>query len=176
MDVSSLVISTIGAILDRDLDTLRREVEAYDDERALWRTAPGISNPAGTLVLHLAGNLQHYFGARLGDTTYVRDRTAEFARRDVPRAELLREIEAARHAVHAGLAQLSKGQLTAEYPETISGARLKTGEYLVHLTTHFAYHLGQVDYHRRMVTGSEVVVGAMRPTELSSVRTSGVQA
>jgi hypothetical protein len=176
MDVSSLVISTIGAILDRDLNTLRREVEAYDDERALWRTAPGISNPAGTLVLHLAGNLQHYFGARLGDTAYVRDRTAEFARRNAPRAELLREIEAARHAVRAGLAQLSKGQLTGEYPETISGARLKTGEYLVHLTTHFAYHLGQVDYHRRMVTGSEVVVGAMRPTELSSVRTSGVQA
>jgi hypothetical protein len=176
MDVSSLVISTIGAILDRDLNTLRREVEAYDDERALWRTAPGISNPAGTLVLHLAGNLQHYFGARLGDTAYVRDRTAEFARRNAPRAELLREIEAARHAVRAGLAQLSKGQLTEEYPETISGARLKTGEYLVHLTTHFAYHLGQVDYHRRMVTGSEVVVGAMRPTELSSVRTSGVQA
>jgi hypothetical protein len=166
MDLAALVKTTVGAILDRDLDALRREVEAYPDERELWRTVPGISNSAGTLVLHLAGNLQHYFGTRLAGTAYVRDRTAEFARRDVPRAELLRDIEAARGAVHAALAQLSASQLTREFPETIAGVRLGTGEYLMHLTTHFAYHLGQVDYHRRMVTGSAIVVGAMRPTEL----------
>jgi hypothetical protein len=171
-NVAALLKSAIGSILDRDLDALRREVEAYSDEGELWRTVPGISNTAGTLVLHLAGNLQHYLGARLGGTGYVRDRPAEFARRDVPRAELMREIDAAQAAVKSGLANLSPAQLTGEFPETIAGARLTTGEYLVHLTTHFAYHLGQMDYHRRVVTGSGTVVDAMRPTELSSARTS----
>jgi hypothetical protein len=176
MEVATLVKSAIGSILDRDLNTLRREVDAYTDERDLWRTAPGISNTAGTLVLHLAGNLQHYFGALLGGTGYVRDRPAEFARRDVPRAELLREIEAARLAVKAGLYRLSDAQLVADYPEAIAGASVTTGEFLIHLTTHFAYHLGQVDYHRRAVAGYPDPVGAMRPGDLSSARASGARA
>jgi uncharacterized damage-inducible protein DinB len=168
--------AAIASILERDLQALRREVEAYPDERSLWQRMPGITNTAGTLVLHLTGNLQHYLGARLGGTGYVRDRPAEFARRDVPRAELLREIDAARSAVRAGLADLSEAQLAADYPETIAGAKVATGEYLVHLTTHFAYHLGQLDYHRRIVSGNESGVGAMRPAELSSVRPMGAGA
>jgi DinB family protein len=173
---SDMMPAAIAAILDRDLQALRREVEAYPDERSLWQGVPGITNTAGTLVLHLTGNLQHYLGARLGRTGYVRDRPAEFARRDVPRAELLREIDAARSAVRVGLADLSDAQLAAEYPEAIAGVRLATGEYLVHLTTHFAYHLGQLDYHRRVVTGNESGIGAMRPAELSSVRPTGAGA
>lgn len=171
-----LVPTAVGSILERDLQALRREVEAYPDERSLWQRVPGITNTAGTLVLHLTGNLQHYLGARLGGTGYVRDRAAEFARRDVPRAELLREIDAARSAVRTGLADLPDTQLSADYPETIAGVRVATAEYLVHLTTHFAYHLGQLDYHRRVVTGSESGVGAMRPAELSSVRPAGAGA
>jgi hypothetical protein len=170
MNVADAVKETIGSILDRDLRTLRREVEAYPDEADLWQTVPGTTNPAGTLVLHLAGNLQHFFGGCLGHTGYVRDRTAEFSRRGVARAELLREIEAARAAVSAGLAALEPSQLAAEFPEAVADVRLTTGEYLVHLVTHAAYHLGQVDYHRRVVTGSETTVGAMRPQELSSAR------
>jgi uncharacterized damage-inducible protein DinB len=129
---------------------------------------PGISNVAGTLVLHLAGNLQHYLGARLGRTGYVRDRPAEFARRDVPRSELLRQIEAARAAVKAALSGSAQPDVMAAYPEAIGGSKVATGDYLIHLTTHFAYHLGQIDYHRRVVTGSAFGVDAIRPSELSS--------
>lgn len=173
---SSVLPSAVAAILDRDLRALRREVEAYPDERALWRAVSGMPNVAGTLVLHLTGNLQHYLGARLGGTPYVRDRAAEFARRDVARVELLREIEAARGAVKAGMSRLSESQLGAEYPEPVGGSRVATGEYLIHLATHFAYHLGQVDYHRRAVTGNEAGIGAMRPAELSSARPTGAEA
>jgi uncharacterized damage-inducible protein DinB len=163
-----MLLPAIAALLDRDLRTLRREVEAYPDEPSLWRTVPGISNVGGTLVLHLAGNLQHYLGALLGGTPYVRDRAAEFARRDVPRSELVREIEAARQAVKAGISRTTETKLAAEFPEAVGGARVQTGEYLIHLTTHFAYHLGQIDYHRRVVTGSSTSVGAIRPAELGS--------
>jgi hypothetical protein len=172
MNLADAVKEAIGSILDRDLRALRREVEAYPDEADLWRTVPGTTNPGGTLVLHLAGNLQHFFGSCLGHTGYVRDRAAEFSRRGVARADLLQEIEAARAAVTAGLAGLAPSQLVAEFPEMVADARLTTGEYLVHLVTHCAYHLGQVDYHRRVVTGSETTVGAMRPGELSSARSA----
>jgi hypothetical protein len=168
-----MLLPAVAAILDRDLRALEREVRAYPDEGALWRVVPGITNVAGTLVLHLTGNLQHYLGARLGGTGYVRDRSAEFSRRDVPRSELLREIEAARTAVRAGLAGVSAPQLGGEYPEVVGGSRVATGEYLMHLTTHFAYHLGQIDYHRRVVTGSATAVDAMRPAELGSARPAG---
>ena len=165
-----MLLQSVAAILDRDLRTLSREVEAYPDDRTLWQQVPGISNVAGTLVLHLAGNLQHYIGARLGRTGYVRDRAAEFARRDVPRSELLGQIEAARAAVKAALSGAVALDLDAEFPETIAGKRVATGDYLVHLTAHFTYHLGQIDYHRRAVTGSAFAVDAIRPTELSSAR------
>jgi hypothetical protein len=165
-----MLLQSVAAILDRDLRALRREVEAYPDEGGLWQEVPGISNVAGTLVLHLAGNLQHYLGARLGQTGYVRDRPAEFARRAVPRAELLREIEAARAAVKTALFAAAPPDLEAEFSEPIGGKMVATGDYLVHLTTHFAYHLGQVDYHRRVVTGQEKAIDAMRPSELSSAR------
>jgi hypothetical protein len=145
-------------------------VEAYPDDRGVWQEVPGISNVAGTLVLHLAGNLQHYIGTRLGQTGYVRDRAAEFARRDVPRSELLREIEAARVAVKSTLSGRAEPDIAAEYPEAVGGARVATGDYLIHLATHFAYHLGQIDYHRRVVTGRAFAVDAIRPSELSSAQ------
>ena len=158
----------IAAIFDRDLLALRREVEAYSDERELWIRVAGITNVAGNLVLHLAGNLQYYIGSVLGRTGYVRDRPAEFARRDVPRAELLREIEAARSVVKAALE--GPIDVEAEFPESILGMRVRTGDYLIHLATHFAYHLGQLDYHRRIVTKHDKGIDAMRPSELSSAQ------
>jgi hypothetical protein len=168
--VSPGVAADVAVVLDRDLRALRRELEAYPDEPAIWREVPGVPNSAGTLALHLAGNLQHYLGAQLARTGYVRDREGEFARRGVPRAELLADIERARAAVRAGLAALEPDALDRDFPETILERRVRTGEYLIHLCAHFAYHLGQVDAHRRVVTGMAEGIGAMRPSELGSAR------
>src|SRR5205809_5892030 len=88
-----MLTSWIGGILARDLRALRREIEAYPNERDLWRVQPGISNSAGNLALHLAGNLQYFLGAVLGETGDVRDRDAEFPRRDVPRVQVLRGVD-----------------------------------------------------------------------------------
>jgi uncharacterized damage-inducible protein DinB len=176
MDRTAGIKAAIGSILERDLAALGREVAAFPDESQLWITLPGVPNSAGNLALHLAGNLQHFFGAVLGGTGYVRNRPAEFSRRNVPRVELLAEIEAARQAVRAALSRLSPDQLTAEYPETIGGSRVLTGEYLLHLLTHATYHLGQIDYLRRVITGSDQGVGAVRPADLGSARPAQVQA
>src|SRR5712692_7447930 len=163
-----MLTTWIAAILRRDLGALRREIEAYADERDIWRVAPGISNCAGTLALHLAGNIQFFVGAVLGGTGYVRDRDAEFARRDVPRAELMRQIDATLAAVARAMARLSDQELAKPYPQAVGGVTLTTGDFLLHLAAHFTYHLGQVDYHRRLLTGLAGQIRAVPLTELAS--------
>jgi hypothetical protein len=145
------MIQEVKSIMLRDLASLRRELEAYPDEAALWRTLPGTANPGGNLALHLAGNLQHFLGARLAGSGYVRDRNREFTARDLPRTEVLAEVDAAVRAVEAGLGALAPGDLEREFPEPVDGRRLRTGEFMVRLCAHLGYHLGQVDYHRRAV-------------------------
>ncbi len=150
-----MTTSDVAEILARDLGTLRKELQAYAREEALWKVAPGISNSAGTLALHLLGNLQHYVGAVLGETRYVRDRDAEFSRRNVPREEILAEIERTVEVVRSVLPSLDEATLAAEYPEEVAGRRMTTGYHLIHLVSHFAYHLGQVNYHRRLLGNRE---------------------
>jgi hypothetical protein len=162
----------VGVIV-RDLKALGREVEAYPDDASLWRTPPGIANSGGTLALHLCGNVQHFFGTILGGTGYVRDRAAEFSRRDVPRAEIQQQISAAIVAAERGLGLLADNALDADYPEKIAGHSVGTGEWLVHLLVHLGYHLGQIDYHRRLVTGQGETVRTVSVTELRTARQAG---
>ena len=167
-----MITSTIRALFLRELRALRREIEAYPDERQLWETPGGVANSAGNLALHLCGNLQHFIGARLGDTGYVRDRDAEFARRSVSRSEILAEIDAARAAVDRGFERISDVDLTTPFPEPIAKMTVLTGEWLIHLATHLGYHVGQIDYHRRIVTGDATTLDVMSVRELPSTMAS----
>lgn len=162
--------SLISGIIARDLVSLRKEIEAYPAEPDLWRGAEGITNSGGTLALHLAGNLQHFIGAVLGNTGYVRDRDAEFAERDVPRADVLRRIDAALAAVQDVLPRLTEADLARAYPLPIGKVRVETADFLIHLATHLTYHLGQVDYHRRMVTRTGTTVSTVAPWRLHTAR------
>lgn len=161
-----MMIPIIQAMLLRELAAVQRSVEAYPDDASLWAQPTGLPNDGGTLVLHLAGNLQHYVGAVLGRSGYKRDRPAEFARRDLPRAELLREISASTDAVKRTLPTLSEASLSQPFPEPIGGRTLTIEVFLVHLATHLAYHLGQLDYHRRVVTGDATGIGALSPAAI----------
>lgn len=165
-----MLLEAVAAILDRDLRALAREVEAYPDDAALWQLPEGVLNSGGTLVLHLTGNIQHFLGARLAGTGFVRERPAEFSARGLPRAALLRQVEAARSAVRSTAEKLTGEALELDFPEVVGGVRVATGEYLIHLVSHFAYHLGQLDYHRRMVTRNSRGVDAVRPGELATAR------
>ena len=158
--------AVLAALLARDLRAVRREIEAYPDDGAPWRTLPGLPNAAGTLALHVAGNLRHFVGARLGGTGYVRDRDREFAARDVPRAEIVAALDAALDEVARALAALDDATLARSYPDEVGGRVVGTGELLTHLATHLAYHLGQIDYHRRAVTGDARGVDAIATREI----------
>lgn len=160
----------LATILTREARAVRREIEAYPDEASVWKLPPGVANSGGTLALHLAGNLQHFFGAVLGGSGYVRDRAAEFSRRDVSKAELVAQLDAGIAAVERGLAKVTESSLAKDYPEPIGGHAIVTEEWLIHLASHLAYHLGQIDYHRRLVTGHTETVGVMPVGELRSAR------
>jgi hypothetical protein len=160
-------------VIARDLAALREEIRAYPEEDALWACPQGIANSAGTLALHLTGNLQHFIGAQLGGTGYVRDREAEFADRSVPRSELEARIEATIRVVRQTFERLDDGNLSQQYPLAVGGTRLATGLFLTHLAAHLAFHLGQVDYHRRVVTGQSAGIGAQSISRLVSERRDG---
>lgn len=161
-----MLAEILRKILIRDVKALKRELEAYPDEPGLWLTPPGVSNSAGNLALHLAGNLRTFIGAQLGSNGYLRDREAEFSRRDVPRTEVLAQLDAAMQDIDATMPRVTDEDMSRPYPMPIGGVTLTTGEFLTHIAAHLAYHLGQVDYHRRVVTGEPGKIGAVMPTEL----------
>jgi len=97
------------------------------------------------------GNLNTYFGTTLGNTGYVRDRDAEFSTRGVPQKELIKKIEATIPVVDTLLNNLTEAQLKAEYPTLVFAEKTSTEYFLIHLAMHLSYHLGQVNYHRRLL-------------------------
>ncbi|GAA4317632.1 DinB family protein [Flaviaesturariibacter amylovorans] len=145
------MIDTLKTLFARDLGRLRSEIAAYTQEANLWKVEGVVTNSAGNLCLHLLGNLNTYIGRELGGTGYVRDRALEFAAREVPRADLLNRIDATRQVVTNTLDGLDEAALEREYPELVFDKKTSAGFLLVHLATHLAYHLGQVNYHRRLI-------------------------
>jgi hypothetical protein len=149
--MKDLLMESVSNVMVRDLEKLLAELKLYRDEKSLWRIAGDIKNPAGNLSLHLCGNLQHYIGFVLGGIPYVRNRDNEFAAKDVPLPTLISEIEKAKKAISETLPRLTQQQLESDYPADVFGYPVKTLFFLVHLSAHLSYHLGQVNYHRRLV-------------------------
>lgn len=147
------LLHDLSILFVRDLDTLKREVELYPDDESLWVERTGLPNTGGALVQHLIGNLRHFIGATLGQTGYVRQRDLEFSSRGASRATLLDGIAAARQDVETTLERLPLSELDLPFPLQIGGHDVRLGLWLMHLSTHLAFHLGQIDYHRRAVTG-----------------------
>lgn len=149
--MEKVFIKSLIGIFERDLNQLEKEISLYPDEESLWTLQGQIKNSAGTLCLHLCGNLQHYIGAVLGKSAYVRNREQEFAARNLSRQELRNEIVRTKEAVRTGLSTLDTSLLEQEYPVKVFDNPMSTTFFLIHLAAHFNYHLGQVNYHRRFL-------------------------
>lgn len=139
-----------ATLLARELDGFAAEVDLFPDDESLWRTPPGVANSAGNLAMHVAGNLQHFIGAILGKTGYVRDRDLEFSRRAGSREMVRAELARAEGVVADVLPRLDESVLSADYPLVmIEGKRIATRLYLHHLCVHAGFHLGQAGLVRR---------------------------
>ena len=152
-----MLSTELADLYARDLTRLIQELTAFPDTASIWKTAPGVSNAAGTLALHLEGGLRHFIGRQLGKIEYTRDRPLEFSARGVERAELIARIEAVKASIPPVIAALSDAELDAIYPENVTGKPLTTRQWLIHLNGHINYHLGQVDYLRRFSTGNGAI-------------------
>ena len=146
-----MLLEILIDLFERDLNKLKSEIELYNDEADLWKEPGEAPNSAGNLCLHINGNLQHFIGATLGETGYVRDRDAEFSSTDIPRKTMLADIDTTISAVKSTLTKLSDADLANNYPIEVFGHPMTTGWFLTHLATHLTWHLGQINYHRRML-------------------------
>ncbi|HEX5026676.1 MAG TPA: DUF1572 family protein [Agriterribacter sp.] len=141
-------------LFQNDLDKLKEEITLYAKDEQLWQVKEGIANSGGNLCLHLTGNLQHFIGAVLGDSGYVRNRDAEFRVKNVPRSKLLEDIDTTRTVVTDTLEQLSKNELQKDYILPLKDEKVNTSYFLIYLLSHLNYHIGQINYHRRIVGGN----------------------
>jgi uncharacterized damage-inducible protein DinB len=145
------MINTLLQLFQRDLEKLKTEISSFKDEQKIWVISAEVKNSAGNLCLHLCGNLQHFIGAVLGNSGYVRNRDSEFSRKDVSIRELVAEIEVTAKIVEKTLKELKEEELSKTFPINVFGFEMTTEFFLIHLTTHLNYHLGQINYHRRML-------------------------
>ncbi|MBI1288565.1 MAG: DUF1572 domain-containing protein [Flavobacteriales bacterium] len=146
-----MIQAAVIEIMLRDLSKMQEELRAYTDESVIWKTPHGISNSAGNLALHVAGNLQHFIGAILGNTGYVRQRELEFSTRDMPLADVVSELENAKSAVSETLRKLADEDLKKPFPVVVFREGLTCSDFIIHLVGHTNYHLGQINYHRRLL-------------------------
>jgi uncharacterized damage-inducible protein DinB len=153
-----VIATELAALLARDLTRLVQQLRAFPDQESLWKTAPGVANSAGNLALHLEGNLREYIGRQLGNIPYERQRPLEFSDKGLPVQDMVARIEHVRQVIPGVIQGLSSAALDAPYPEQVLGVPLTTRQFLIHLLGHLNYHLGQIDYLRRITTGTGAIV------------------
>tara|TARA_R110002111_G_scaffold86995_4_gene136282 strand:+ start:7117 stop:7560 length:444 start_codon:yes stop_codon:yes gene_type:complete len=146
-----MLTQTLLELFTRDLNLLTEEIRQYKNESNLWKTEGLITNSAGGLCLHLIGNLNHFIGAILGGTGYVRQRELEFTLTDVSKMELIKQVEDTLDVIDRTLKKLTEADLQKEYELQVFKKPMSTEYFLVHLSTHLSYHLGQINYHRRLL-------------------------
>ncbi len=151
-----MITFAISSIFERDLKGFIEELNLYKTEEDIWKVPQGVLNSGGNLCLHICGNLNHFIGAVLGNTGYIRNRDKEFSTKHTPRAELIKEVESAIKTVSETLKKLSDDDLKKEYaslPVQLTSGKEKwtVAHFLLHLIAHMDYHHGQMNYHRRLV-------------------------
>jgi hypothetical protein len=146
-----MTTEVLRQIFKRDLEKLKLEIGAYKDENNLWRVEKHIANSAGNLCLHLSGNLNTYIGAEIGKTGYIRNRDLEFSKKNIPQQQLITMIENTIIVVENGLNKLREDDLEKEYPLLVFAEKTSVRFFLIHLAVHLGYHLGQINYHRRLL-------------------------
>lgn len=146
-----MVKDTIAELFERDLQKLRTEINLYKDEDNLWVIKEDISNSAGNLCLHLLGNLNHFIGTTLGSTGYVRHRDDEFSLKNIPRQDLIINIDNCILVLNNTFSKLTDASLEKDFPLEKHGTIVSNAHMLLHLFGHLSYHLGQINYHRRLL-------------------------
>jgi len=142
---------TLRILFERDINRVKIEIESYKNEANLWKIEGEILNSAGNLCLHLIGNLNHFIGAEIGKTGYIRERELEFSQKNIPKQELIKKLEEVIKVVYMSIKSLSEEELHQLSTSPKFTEKQTTAFLLLHLHAHLNYHLGQINYHRRLL-------------------------
>jgi len=145
------MIKSCKELFLKNLKHLNTEISSYKNEADLWKLTGGIANTPGNLCLHLCGNLQHYIGALIGKSGYKRNRDAEFSRKNVSRHDLLMEINIAEEIITSVFDSMKEEDLEKPFPDNTFGENQTNAHAILQCEVHFTYHLGQINYHRRIL-------------------------
>jgi len=145
-----MLSNILAEFYERDIRKLIEEVNLFNNEEDLWKTVGSVKNSCGNLVLHIIGGLNHFVGATLAHTEYVRDRDQEFIRKGVERKELIEQLEALILLINATVNALTQEEMEAEFPIFFDKPKTSVSYVMVRLLAHLDYHLGQVNYLRRI--------------------------
>ncbi len=146
-----MVRDSLTLLFERDLNKLKDEIDSYKNEASLWKVDGDIKNCGGNLCMHLTNNLRHFIGYITGGFEFKRDREAEFALKNVSKAELLNGIDTAKEVVAATLNKMNEEDFAKRYPVDVFKKEMTTEFFFISLVAHLDYHLGQINYHRRLL-------------------------
>jgi Protein of unknown function (DUF1572) len=141
----------LQALYERELNAVMKEINSFKNDENIWNTLPGISNSAGNLTLHLIGNLNHFIGATLANTEYIRNRELEFSSKNISKEILMKDLQSTINIINTSLPNLNEEHLNADFPLQLNNTTYSTHQMLHHLLSHLSYHLGQINYLRRFL-------------------------
>lgn len=134
-----------------NLETLSEEISLFENKNDLWKLNGSINNTCGNLAMHLCGNLKHFIGFGIGKNGYIRNRDLEFSIKGLSREDVLSEIKSTSDAITPVLEKLTKEDLLKKYDYDFFGEDAAINYVLMRLASHFTYHLGQINYFRRLL-------------------------
>jgi len=140
----------LNVLFQRDLNRLIENIEETPEEM-LWEVPEGITNSIGVLTQHLIGNINHFVGEGLGNTGFERDREREFKNEPIPKEDLISDIQDLKRMLTEIHDDLEDGEIDADYPMEVPFEATTRG-FLIHLYGHLNYHLGQINYLRRIMS------------------------
>jgi len=149
-----MLVQELRKVFIKDLEKLKEEIGLYRSEQSIWKIEKQIANSAGNLCLHLVGNLNTYFGAVIGKTGYIRNREQEFSLKNIPQKELVSMVENTITMLDKVMKSMNDDELKEEYPLLVLKEKTTSGYFLFHLSSHLGYHLGQINYHRRLINNN----------------------
>lgn len=132
------------------LDSAQRVHTLSDtmSEEQFWTRPFPYGNSFGHLTLHIIGNLNHFIGAMIANSKYVRDREREFNDDTRPSKEaVLRELDQAVALAVETIKTQTDEDWSINIDANVSAGFVKDRfSVLLRSATHFHHHVGQMIY------------------------------
>lgn len=145
-ELAPVVTSTLASYYEEVRDKIHSWLAPISTEQ-LWTRPYPYGNSIGHLLLHLTGNLNHYIGARIAGTGYVRNRPLEFSDASGrPKEQVLADFDRAIDMVASTIRKQRPEDLTAPYSDPTEPCSNTNFAAFLRMAAHAYHHTGQIIY------------------------------